>query len=148
VGDRQLCQQEETRIGVGALVFRKDGKVLMTKRGPRSRNEAGAWEFPGGEVETGEELSDAVCREIREETGIEISLGEVLGTFDHEPAESTERWITITYIADIISGTAKVMEPGKCTEIGWFYWHDLPAPLTTISEENVKAYDNFRRQQS
>lgn len=57
-------------VAVGVLV-RPDGTVLLAQR-PRSKVYAGYWEFPGGKVEPGEPVGDALKREIREELGIEI----------------------------------------------------------------------------
>ena len=66
-------------VGVGAVVV-KDGKALIVKRGHEPRK--GEWSLPGGRVELGETLVDAVRREIREETGLEIEVGPVVELFD------------------------------------------------------------------
>lgn len=65
--------------GVGAIV-RKDKSVLLIQRGRAPR--LGEWTVPGGAVELGETLRDAAVREIREECGIEIRLGQVMDAFD------------------------------------------------------------------
>ena len=54
-----------------AVLFRADGRVLLARR-PQSRVYAGYWEFPGGKVEAGEEVANALAREIREELGIAV----------------------------------------------------------------------------
>jgi 8-oxo-dGTP diphosphatase len=66
-------------VGVGAVIV-KDGQVLIVKRGHEPRK--GEWSLPGGRVELGESLMDAVRREIREETGLEIEVGPVVEIFD------------------------------------------------------------------
>jgi len=65
-------------VGVSALVL-KDGKVLLVKRGMEPGK--GLWSLPGGLVEVGERLEEAVLRELKEETGVD---GEVKGLFDVE----------------------------------------------------------------
>ena len=65
--------------GVGAVV-RKDDAVLLIRRGKPPR--MGEWSIPGGAVEVGETLQQAVQREVREECGIEISVGEVAEALD------------------------------------------------------------------
>lgn len=56
----------------GAIaVVRRGGKILIAKR-PAGKHLAGYWEFPGGAVEPGETAEEAVKRELREETGLEI----------------------------------------------------------------------------
>lgn len=54
-----------------AILIRADGAALLAKR-PQGRVYAGYWEFPGGKVEPGEPVKDALAREIREELGVEI----------------------------------------------------------------------------
>ena len=63
-------------VGVGVVVWR-DGKVLLVKRGQAPRR--GHWSIPGGGQELGETLQEAACREVKEETGINI---EVMGLID------------------------------------------------------------------
>jgi ADP-ribose pyrophosphatase len=67
------------RVAAGAVIMR-GGKVLLVKRkNPPSK---GRWAIPGGKVFAGERLREAVKREIREEAGIEIDVGEVVHVFD------------------------------------------------------------------
>jgi 8-oxo-dGTP diphosphatase len=63
---------ERPVIAVGAFVF-KDGQVLLVRRGKMPGR--GKWSIPGGAVELGETLRDAVAREVREETGVDIEVG-------------------------------------------------------------------------
>jgi len=54
------------------VVLKRDGKILLVKRSPKSNHEPGKWEIPGGVVEFLEEILPALKREVREETGIVI----------------------------------------------------------------------------
>ncbi|MDA8039559.1 MAG: NUDIX domain-containing protein [Actinomycetota bacterium] len=63
-------------LAVGAVVEVGD-KLLLVRRG-RSPGK-GRWALPGGRVEAGESLAEAVAREVREETGLEVSVGELVG---------------------------------------------------------------------
>jgi ADP-ribose pyrophosphatase YjhB (NUDIX family) len=47
-------------VGVGAIILNDEGKVFLAKRGHKAKNERGTWEFPGGGVEFGEKLVDAI----------------------------------------------------------------------------------------
>ena len=53
----------------------RDGAVLLSRR-PEEAHQGGRWEFPGGKVEPGEELPAALRRELREEVGVEVEVGE------------------------------------------------------------------------
>lgn len=64
-------------VRVVAGFIEKDGKVLVVKR-PTDKKRGGFWEFPGGKVEAGESLQEALRRELKEELGIEVRVGEVL----------------------------------------------------------------------
>ena len=63
-------------VVVGA-VFERDGRVLACRRAP-GKTDAGLWEFPGGKVEPGETHEDALAREIREELGVEVTVGALI----------------------------------------------------------------------
>lgn len=63
-------------IPVVAGFMRKDGKILVGQR-PENNTLAGMWEFPGGKIELGESPEDALARELREELGIEATIGEL-----------------------------------------------------------------------
>ncbi len=60
----------------------KDGRVLLSKR-PAHKQLGGLWEFPGGKVEPGETLEEALRREVREETGVRIRVVRPLMTVRH-----------------------------------------------------------------
>lgn len=67
---------------VTAAVIHRDGLVLVAQR-PANGLLGGLWEFPGGKVEAGETLQDCLRREIREELGVEVAVGEPLGVYLH-----------------------------------------------------------------
>lgn len=62
---------------VGAVVVDDAGRLLLIRRGHAPS--AGLWSVPGGHVEPGESLSEAVVREVREETGLDVHPGTVVG---------------------------------------------------------------------
>lgn len=66
------------QIEVVAAVIVKDGQVLATQRGYGQFKDW--WEFPGGKIESGESLREALRREIKEELDTEINVGELIGT--------------------------------------------------------------------
>jgi mutator protein MutT len=131
-------------VGVGAIIEDDRGRLFLARRGPKAKNERGLWEFPGGSVEFGERLADALRREIREEYGVEIAVGELLDVADHILPGEGQHWVSPSYLCRIVSGTPAIREPEKCSEIGWFAPAELPEGLTVISRENLENYVRLR----
>ena len=71
------------------LVFR-EGQLLITQRHAHAHL-GGLWEFPGGKREAGESFADCLVRELREELGIEVEVGELIETIEHEYPEKCVR---------------------------------------------------------
>lgn len=127
-------------VGCGALIINDKNETLLLKRGTKSRNQAGYWSKPGGTVEFGEKIEDAVKREVKEEFGIDIELIRFLGFTNHIIKEERQHWLSISYLARIIKGEPKNMEPEKHDEIGWFSFDNLPEKLTQTTCELIEEY--------
>ena len=127
-------------VGVGAILVDALGRVFLAKRGEKAKNERGTWEFPGGSVEFGETLSEALKREMLEEYGIEIEVGDLLDVVDHILPAEGQHWVSPTYICRILVGEPRIVEPEKCAEIGWFSPDSVPTPLSVISQVNLEHY--------
>ena len=78
-GDGRLTRQASPIVGVGAVVFDGD-RVLLVKRGHEPLK--GQWSLPGGRVELGETLAEAVAREMLEETGLIVDVGALVEVLD------------------------------------------------------------------
>ena len=126
-------------LGVGAVVFDDAGRVFLAQRGPAARNEAGRWEFPGGTVEFGETMAAAVVREFREEFAMTVAVAEQLGAADHLLPDEGQHWVSVSFAARWVAGPPRIVEPAKCTAIGWFGLDALPRPLTAASEQTLAA---------
>mgnify|MGYP001494321611 CR=1 FL=1 len=100
------------------LVFR-DGKLLITQR-PAGSHLGGLWEFPGGKREPSETIEACLHRELQEELGIEVTLGQALETVTHSYPEKT---VKITFfICRLSKGEPK---PIECPAIDWVRRGDL-----------------------
>jgi 8-oxo-dGTP diphosphatase len=93
-------------VGVGAVIL-YEGNVLLVKR--RYEPLAGRWSLPGGTVEVGETLEDALAREMREETGLEVTVGPVIEVFDrilHDAEQRVEyHFVLVDYLCSPAGGT-------------------------------------------
>jgi mutator protein MutT len=95
-----------------ALIFR-DGKLLITRRHAKSHL-GGLWEFPGGKREAGETSEECLVREIREELGVEISVGESFSEISHDYPEKSVH--LKFFICKLISGEP---QPLDCAAVKW-----------------------------
>src|SRR5689334_9648516 len=74
---REYPQRPVVAVG-GVIIANQQALLIRRAKEPRK----GEWSIPGGAVETGETLRDALRREIREETGLAVRVGEILEVFD------------------------------------------------------------------
>jgi mutator protein MutT len=101
-----------------ALIFR-DGRLLVTQRKTGSHL-GGLWEFPGGKREPGETFEECLVREIREELGIEISVGNLLEEIFHDYPEKT---VHLKFFACKISSGEP--QPLDCAACKWIAQSEL-----------------------
>ncbi len=98
--------------GVGALVFR-GAEVLLVKRGRPPAQ--GMWSIPGGLVELGESLEAAVCREVLEETGLEVKTVDLVAALDRVIPDARGRieyhYVLLDFLCEIVGG-----KPGAATD--------------------------------
>ena len=76
-------------VAVGILIDGA-GRVLVTRRAPDA-HQGGLWEFPGGKVEAGETLLEALTRELREELGVSVEAAEALMVLEHDYGDKQVR---------------------------------------------------------
>ena len=88
------------RVGVGAFVFDAQGRVLLVERGQPPA--AGRWTVPGGKLERGETLAQAVAREVREETGLVVEVGPLACVA--ESIGDDFHYVILDYLARVIGG--------------------------------------------
>ena len=103
-----------------ALIFR-GGKLLITQR-HAGAHLGGLWEFPGGKREAGETFEQCLVREIREELGVEIFIGELFEEICHDYPEKSVH--LKFFICKIISGKP---QPIDCAAVKWIEASELTA---------------------
>ena len=80
-----------------AVIVNADDQVLLTKRNiPPFKGE---WVMPGGKIDLGEPIVQALMREVREEVGLEVEVGRLIDVFEHvTPGEDNYHFIIIYYL--------------------------------------------------
>ncbi len=114
------------QVAVGVL-FRPDGAFLMTTR-PVGKAYAGYWEFPGGKVETGETVQDALRRELHEELG--IVLGHKTGDVVSWKSETVDypHALVCLHFCKVFAWTGELlMREGQ-----QFSWQSMPVSVAPI----------------
>ena len=106
------------QILVTAAVISNDNLFLMAQR-PEG-DEAGKWEFPGGKIEPGEDPRACLRRELQEELGIDIKVGQVLEVVS--VPQNNRHLILIYFKCAIVAGNP---EPLQCRQIRWFHQKEV-----------------------
>ncbi len=112
-------------VGVGGVVVRA-GRVLLIRRGKEPLY--GRWLIPGGTVEWGETLAQALVRELREETGLTVRQHELLTVFDRiERADDQVRYhyVIADYLCSCAAGEPRA--GSDALEAAFVAVQDLPA---------------------
>jgi ADP-ribose pyrophosphatase YjhB (NUDIX family) len=109
---------EQPIIGVGAVIV-SAGRALLARRDTEPLR--GEWSVPGGMLELGEKLRDGVRREVLEETGLEVEVGEVLDVFDSIFTDALGRtqyhYVLVDYLCRPVAGEAR---PGSdVSDVRW-----------------------------
>lgn len=119
---------------VVAAVIMHQGKVFCAKR-PPGKVLGGLWEFPGGKVEPGETLEEALHREIQEELGLGITIQEPLLTVVHQyPTHQVE---VHTYLCEWASGDVVLHVH---TDAKWLRWDALDQLDWVAADDPIIAH--------
>jgi len=113
-------------VGVGAVIVR-DNRVLLIRRGQAPL--LGEWSLPGGVLECGETLREATIREAREETGLIVETGELLGVFERviraDDGRVRYHYVLIDFLCRPVSGELRA--DSDATDVRWFGREELDA---------------------
>jgi len=137
--------QKRPRVGVGVMVLR-DNKVLLGKRhGDPKRADSElhgekSWTMPGGKLDFKEELENAACREVFEETGVKIDKSKLEMISVTNDIVEDAHFVTIGFLCENFHGEPQVKEPDEITEWGWFSLDNLPSPVFFPSEKILQKY--------
>jgi 8-oxo-dGTP diphosphatase len=112
-------------VGVGAIIIEGDRVVLVKRAHPPLQAE---WSIPGGVLEVGELVREAAMREAREETGLVVEPGELLGVYDRVLRNREQRvqyhYVLIDFLCRRVAG--ELSAASDAAEVRWFGRDDLP----------------------
>ncbi len=134
-------------VGISTAFICHDGngRFLLHKRSQNCRDEQGTWEFGGGKLEYGTTLEENVLREIEEEYGCKGEIQEQLSpyTLFREVDGAKTHCVVAPYIVKVSSDYARIEDPEKMDDIGWFALDNLPSPLHSGVEFEVKEFRKY-----
>ncbi|MGH2509709.1 MAG: NUDIX hydrolase [Ktedonobacteraceae bacterium] len=122
------------RVSVSALIFQEERVLLAHRR------DIDWWNLPGGAVDPRETLEEALRREVREETGLEIEVGQLVGVY----SKPLKQELVLSFRCTITGGTLNVCEDDEIDESCYFAPDALPA--NTLPKHRQRVMDALRNQ--
>ena len=102
-------------LTVRGIIKNDVGEILTVKRHPKSRTDPGMWELPGGKVEKGEFFTDALIREIKEETNLDCDVGNFCEAIQNDYPH--KRTVQLYMYLNNVNGNVKISE--EHTDFKW-----------------------------
>ena len=133
-------------VAVGGIVEDGNGNILLVK----TRN--GGWVFPGGQVEVGENLPDALIREIKEESGIDVTVSKLIGVYSNTAIHKWYDGVTdvptkviLDFTCELVGGelaisgeTSTNAAPGEVVKIAKDYFEVATGDGSTLALYDVQ----------
>jgi 8-oxo-dGTP diphosphatase len=123
-------------VGVGAIIV-SEGKILLEKR--KNEPSRGKWSIPGGLVELGESVEQAIIREVKEETGLDVEAPRLIDVVDNISLDAKGKvkyhYVIVDYLVNIRGGLPKAASDAD--ELKW-------VPLSEVEEYDLtKSFRDF-----
>jgi 8-oxo-dGTP diphosphatase len=123
-------------VGVGAIIIEENRVVLVKRAHPPLQAQ---WSIPGGVLEVGELVREAAVREAREETGLVVEPGELLGVYDRVLRDSEQRvqyhYVLIDFLCRRVGG--ELFAASDAAEVRWYTKEELPALNLAADTQDV-----------
>jgi 8-oxo-dGTP diphosphatase len=119
------------------LIDRPERPIVLVER----QNEPFGWAIPGGFIDEGETVEQAARREAKEETGLDVSLVELLGVYSDPKRDPRQHTMSVVYVATA-TGAAIAGDDAKALQL--FSPSDLPHPLCFDHAQILQDYLHYR----
>jgi mutator protein MutT len=133
-----VTKVRELRAGVAAVIRNEEGKVLLQRR-----SDNGLWGLPGGSVEIGESVRDAIIREVREETGLAVEVLRLIGVYSDPaiqivryPDGNVVQYVSMLFACRILGGTLQTCE--ETLDLKYFDPPHLPEDLVPMHRIRIQ----------
>jgi 8-oxo-dGTP diphosphatase len=133
-------------VGVGSIIIEDDHVLLVKRANPPIQ---GQWSIPGGVLEVGELVREAAVREAREETGLVVEPGDLLGVYDRILHNHEKRvqyhYVLIDFLCRRVGG--ELLAASDAAEVRWFTREELPELKLAEDTQDVirKGFEKLRR---
>ncbi len=128
----------QIRPGVAAIILDAKGQILLQRR-----SDNGRWGLPGGSVEIGESVRDAIVREVREETGLTVEVDRLVGVYSDPkfqivryPDGNVVHYVSTLYACRILAGTLQTCD--ETLDLKFFDPARLPADLLPMHRVRIQ----------
>ena len=129
-------QYRNPRLTVDGIVI-KNNQILLIKR--KKEPFKGKWALPGGFVNYGERVEDAVVREVMEETGLTTSISSLFGVYSDPDRDPRGHTVSVVYILEPVNGEPKGGD--DASEARYFPLENLPE----LAFDHSKIISDYRR---
>lgn len=116
------------RIAVYALIFNPEHEILLALR-----RDIDWWNLPGGGLELGETVEEGVCREVREETGLEVEVDHLVGVY----SKPQKQEIVLTFLCRTLGGTLTTTDESRECR----YFAPEAMPVNTLPKHRQRVMD-------
>ncbi|RAQ94814.1 NUDIX domain-containing protein [Thermogemmatispora tikiterensis] len=132
-GEVQVSSSARFRVGVFALIFDDEGRVLLVHR-----NDIDWWNLPGGGMELGETVEEAMRREVREETGLEVVVERLVGVY----SKPQKQEVVLTFRCRVVGGVLTPTEEARDCR----YFPPQALPANTLPKHRQRIEDALLNQ--
>lgn len=138
--ETDVARANQIRPGVAAIIANGAGKILL-----QQRSDNGLWGLPGGSVEIGESVRDAVVREVREETGLTVEVVRLIGVYSDPKLQvvryadgNVVQYISSVFACRILGGSLQTCD--ETLDLQFFDPARLPENLVPMHNIRVKDW--------